>query len=185
MINRQPKKYNFFFLDRDGVINENKFVNNVEDFKFLPQSLQALRILEDMGKTVFIATNQGGIEAGYLTKETLDQIHRVMLEEIAEHGGKIKRIYYCPSIDDECYHRKPNPGMIIEALDTHNMRHYCESECCFIGDHLTDWQAAIAAGIDPIAVKSGRYWHQEAYKFLNEHEIPVHDSLYQAVLVHT
>jgi len=185
MIDKHLKKYNIFFLDRDGVINENRFVNTPEEFEFLPRSLEALRMLKNMRKTVFIATNQGGIEAGYLTEETLQAIHDQMLGEIIKTGGKIREVYHCPHLDTECECRKPKPGMIFKALETYNLRHTAESECCFIGDHLTDWQAAIAAGIDPIAVKSSRHWDQEAYRFMNKHKIPFHYSLYQAVLAHT
>ena len=178
------KTYNIFFLDRDGVINANKFVNTVEDFEFLPKSLEAFQLLKKHRKPTFIATNQGGIEAGYLTEETLQEIHDTMRGEILKTNGYIHEIYYCPHLDTECECRKPKPGMIIKALEQYNLRHCAESECCFIGDHITDWQAAVAAGIDPIAVKSDRYWDQDAYRFMNEHKIPLYDNLYEAVFNH-
>ena len=177
------KKYDIFFLDRDGVISENRFVNSPEDFEFLPKSLEALRILRDTRTTVFIATNQGGIEAGYINEETLQNIHNNILDEITKTGGHIKEIFHCPHLDTKCECRKPKPGMIIKALKKYNLQEN-RSKCCFIGDHLTDWQAAIAAGIDPIAVQSPRYWDKEAYRFINEHKIPFHYNLYQAVLSH-
>lgn len=175
------KEFKFFFLDRDGVINTNGFVNAPSDFEFIPRSIDALRFLNEFEKRVFVATNQGGIESGYLTEQTLYAIHACMEEQIHAGGGNISKIYHCPHFSTPCECRKPKPGMLIEALNTFNLRHAAESECCFIGDWITDWQAAIAAGIHPIAVQSGRAYDKDALLFIREHEIPVYADLYEAV----
>ena len=61
------KHYNYFFLDRDGVINTNGFVNTPDEFEFIDGSLEALKKLFQFGCQSFVITNQGGLEAGYLT----------------------------------------------------------------------------------------------------------------------
>ena len=153
--------FNYVFLDRDGVINTNTFVNMHSDFEFLPKSLDALRELHELSKMVFIATNQGGIEAGHLTEETLQSIHYGMEHYIQNSGGFIEKIYYCPHLKVPCECRKPKPGMLLQGISDYNLQD-AKSEICFIGDWQTDWEAAIAAGIQPIAVASGRPWGEGA-----------------------
>lgn len=47
------------FLDRDGVINEDKgYVYRWEDFKFIPGTINALRHLKELGYALVIVTNQ-------------------------------------------------------------------------------------------------------------------------------
>ena len=173
------REYNFYFLDRDGVINTNGFVNSVDDFQFLPQSLEALKLLKEMDKKVFVITNQGGIEAGYLTEGDLFDIHAHMMGEVIAHGGWIENIYYCPHLNDH-YDRKPNPGMINRCLTEYNLQN-AKDECCFIGDWHTDWQAALIAGIQPIAVSCGRKWGKEQIEFIKKNGIPNYFSLFDAV----
>ena len=178
------KRYTYFFLDRDGVINTDGFVNTPDDFEFLPQSLDALRILKGLANLTFIATNQGGIEAGYLTEETLLEIHEGMKGEIIRTGGWINAIYHCPHLKAECDCRKPKPGMLLQGLKDHNIQD-AKDACCFIGDWHTDWQAALSAGIQPIAVSSGRQWGYEQVDFIKTHGIPNYFTLHDAVLALT
>ena len=173
------RKFDYWFLDRDGVINTNAFVNTPDDFQFLPQSLDAFRLLNDLGKKTFIATNQGGIEAGYLTEKTLHEIHGEMTLAVEAKRGRIDKIYYCPHLKTECDCRKPKPGMLLQGISEYNLQ---KDACCFIGDWQTDWEAAIAAGIQPIAVASGRKWESEQCEFIIEHGIPMYPTLYDAVL---
>ena len=177
----QHRTFNFFFLDRDGVINTNAFVNTPRDFEFLPKSLDALQRLNELGKKVCIATNQGGVEAGHITRETLREIHMKMCASVMEAGGRIDKIYYCPHLKTECECRKPKPGMLLQGLKDFNLQD-AKDKCCFVGDWQTDWQAAIAAGIQPIAVTSGREWESEQGEFIIEHGIPAYPTLYDAVL---
>ena len=128
----QPRTFDYWFLDRDGVINTNAFVNTPRDFEFLPKSLDALRRLNELGKKVFIATNQGGIEAGFLTWETLREIHVRMKLAIMEEGGRIDNIYYCPHLKTECECRKPKPGMLLQGLKDFNLQD-AKDKCCFVG----------------------------------------------------
>ena len=118
----QPKKYRNFFLDRDGVINTNDFVNTPNDLQFIEKSILGIRILAEQNAQVFVITNQGGIEAGHLTKKDLHDIHVDMTQVIAKRGGRIDKIYYCPHLKAQCECRKPKPGMILEAISKYNLQ---------------------------------------------------------------
>ena len=173
--------YKYFFLDRDGVINTNAFVNTPDDFQFIGGSREALQILTDSECRVFVITNQGGIEAGYLTEATLHEIHAHMLASVEAIGGRIDAIEYCPHLKHPCTCRKPQPGLILKTIAEYNL-HDALDECCFIGDYLTDWQAALSAGIQPIAVATGRAKAPESVAFLKENGIPLYENLLAAVI---
>ena len=175
------RKFDFWFLDRDGVINTNAFVNTPSELEFLPQVFDAFQLLNQRAKGICIATNQGGIEAGYLTEQTLHEIHEGMTLAIEANRGRIDKIYYCPHLKTECECRKPKPGMLLQGLKDHNIQD-AKDACCFIGDWHTDWQAALSAGIQPIAVSSGRKWGYEQVDFIKTHGIPNYFTLYGAVL---
>ena len=177
----QHKTFDFWFLDRDGVINTNAFVNTPNELEFLPQVFDAFQLLNQRAKGIYITTNQGGIEAGYLTEETLHEIHRDMTLAVEANRGRIDKIYYCPHLKTECECRKPKPGMLLQGLKDFNL-HTAKDACCFVGDWQTDWQAAIAAGIQPIAVSSGRKWTYEQVGFIKAHGIPNYFTLHDAVL---
>lgn len=156
------------FLDRDGVINENRsdYVKSWSEFRFLPGSREAIARLTQAGHHIIVCTNQAGVARGSISIETVHEIHRRMVVAISEMGGKIEKVYFCPHAkDDECTCRKPRPGMLLKArdeldLDMHN--------AVFIGDSISDVQAGLAAGIHSILVLSGlgleqfRAHHHEA-----------------------
>jgi histidinol-phosphate phosphatase family protein len=86
------------FLDRDGVINKKLegYVTSYDEFEFLPDVLNALRFASQIFGRVVVVTNQQCIGKEIITKDQLYEIHEKMLEEIADAGGKIDRVYFCP-----------------------------------------------------------------------------------------
>jgi D-glycero-D-manno-heptose 1,7-bisphosphate phosphatase len=133
-----------FFLDRDGVINDNskKHVNKPEDFIIYKGVKEALQKAQASGFELFVVTNQGGIEMGHLTHEELDEIHKKMIKELKPYCT-IKEIKYCPDFNKKSSCRKPNPGMILELKDKYDIN---LSNSWMIGDRDSDIEAGIAAG---------------------------------------
>lgn len=106
------------FLDRDGVINKElvgDYIKSWNEFHFTEGSLEAIAALSKLFDRIFIVTNQAGIGKGLMTLETLEEIHTNMLQAITTAGGRIDRIYFCPSTDNKHINRKPNPGMALQA----------------------------------------------------------------------
>jgi len=106
------------FLDRDGVINVEtvgNYVTNWEEFIFHEGVLEALRNLSQIFGNIVVVTNQRGVGKGIMAMETLHEIHRNMLFEVTENGGKIDKVYACTAVTDEDHNRKPNPGMGHQA----------------------------------------------------------------------
>lgn len=106
------------FLDRDGVINEEKlgeYVLHWEYFIFSSGVLESFKKLSGVFGRVIIVTNQKGVGKGLMTQEALDTIHYEMQREVNIAGGRIDRIYACTDLDDESPMRKPNHGMALQA----------------------------------------------------------------------
>lgn len=146
----------FVLLDRDGVINEDRpeSVRSRNTFVVLPNVPEAIALLNQKGYAVVVVTNQACVGRGELSREELDAIHRLMIDEVGRAGGRIERIYVCPHIDeDHCDCRKPKTGLIDQARQDYGFQ---SAETWIVGDDLRDIQAAQAAGCRPALVRTGK-----------------------------
>ncbi|MGE3268783.1 MAG: D-glycero-alpha-D-manno-heptose-1,7-bisphosphate 7-phosphatase [Chloroflexota bacterium] len=144
------------FLDRDGVINENRpdHVKSWSEFRFLPGAPGAVARLTRSHVPVFVITNQAIINRRVVPVEVVEDVHRRMRNEIEAYGGHVVDIAYCPHRPDEgCICRKPQPGMILNLAAKYQLD---LREAVVIGDFLTDIEAGQAAGCRTIMVQSGR-----------------------------
>ena len=142
-------------LDRDGVINRDsaQYIKSVAEWHPLPGSLEAIAQLTAAGFRIAVISNQSGIGRGLFSEATLAAIHGRMLAAVAAAGGSIAGVFFCPHRPDAgCACRKPKPGMLLQAAEAFG----CElAGVPFIGDKLSDVQAAQAVGARPILVGSG------------------------------
>ena len=100
------------FLDRDGVINldSEDFIKSPTEWQPIPNSLEAIALLNQAGFKVVVVTNQSGIGRGLFTVETLNTMHAKMRRLTAEKGGEIAGIYYCPHTPEaQCACRRSPP----------------------------------------------------------------------------
>jgi len=82
------------FLDRDGVINREKYKDYVysrEEFSFYHGVPQAIASLSAQFGLVLVTTNQRGIGKGLMSEADLEDIHAYMNQEIQAAGGRIDR----------------------------------------------------------------------------------------------
>lgn len=144
------------FLDRDGVINENRadHVTRWDDFVPVPGALGGVRALSGLGLPIFVVTNQAIVGRGVITAEALDALHTRMCKLIADHGGRVSGVYVCPHRpEDNCNCRKPRPDLFVRAAHEHGLD---LGQSYFIGDALTDVAAGQAAGCTTVVVRTGR-----------------------------
>jgi histidinol-phosphate phosphatase family protein len=144
------------FLDRDGVINEDRvdYIKSWEEFRFIKGVRQALKQINKAGITVIVITNQSVIGRGIITETELSVIHDRMLKEVKKSGGRILKIYYCPHHpDDHCRCRKPRIGLLKKAAKELDLD---LTKCVFIGDSLKDIQAGKRAGCRTVLVQTGQ-----------------------------
>ena len=141
------------FLDRDGVINEEKlgeYVLHWDHFIFSTGVLDAFKKLSDTFGRVIIVTNQKGVGKGLMTQAALDTIHLEMQREVEIVGGRIDQIYFCTDLDDASPNRKPNHGMASQALNDFPGIDFSKS--IMVGNKLSDMNFGRRAGMFTVFV---------------------------------
>jgi D-glycero-D-manno-heptose 1,7-bisphosphate phosphatase len=149
------------FLDRDGVLIENRenYVRTWEEVEIFEQAVEACRRLIAAGFTLVVITNQAVVGRGHLPKEYVLELNQRILDRFGQLGAPIPLSYICTHRPDEgCECRKPRPGNILKAAREH---HLDLSRSFFVGDAMTDLEAAEAAGVEGILVRTGRGRTQE------------------------
>jgi len=147
------KLSNAVFIDRDGVINEDRgYVHRIEDFVFLPGAISGLKIFQEMDYKIVIVTNQAGIARGMYTERDFERLTDHMHKILAANNVMVSGVYHCPHHPDGiiehltsiCNCRKPRPGMLLEAAKNLGLK--LESSV-LIGDKCSDIEAGINAGV--------------------------------------
>ena len=144
------------FLDRDGVINQERkdYVKNLDEFKILDKISDAINIIKSHGYLVIIITNQSAINRKLLSVETLNKIHEKLQSYLKKYSSSFDGVYFCPHTPSEnCKCRKPKPGLIILAAIDFDIN---LSQSYMIGNSETDVQAARNAGCNGILLKKNQ-----------------------------
>jgi|GEM_PF-179384 len=143
------------FLDRDGVINYNRqdYVKSRREFILIPGAAEGIIKLNKEGIPVVVITNQSCVGRGIITIEQLNDIHEYMKELLAERGGRVDAIYYCPDTpfqESDC--RKPKEGMLLKAAEDLGID---LKGSWMIGDSETDIEAGRRAGCRTYQIHEG------------------------------
>jgi D-glycero-D-manno-heptose 1,7-bisphosphate phosphatase len=162
MLTNMSGKAKAAFIDRDGVINEERnYVHRIEDFVLLPGVAEGLKLLSDAGYRLIVVTNQAGIARGYYDQAAMELLHRHLRELLARRDVKLDAIYFCPhhpqgcvaGLAIECDCRKPAPGMLLQAARDFDID---LAASVLIGDKLSDVLAGKQAGVGrAVIVESG------------------------------
>ncbi len=144
-------------IDRDGVINEeveDGYVESPAELNIYPRALEAFALFKKHGYTCVVITNQSVVARGRITLAQLDEIHQYMIDTVKTKGGEIAGIFAClDHPDSPTARRKPNPGMLLEALEQYGAD---AAGTAMIGDAITDMQAAHSAGCMRYLVNTGK-----------------------------
>lgn len=143
------------FLDRDGtLIIDYGYVHQISQVELLPGVPESLIRLQGLGFELIVVSNQSGIGRGFFTSREVDEVNRYLQYLLSEYGVTITDFYYCPhSPAEKCICRKPKPGLLLKALKEHQID---PTHSYFVGDKLTDAEAALAAGIRPVFLTSNQ-----------------------------
>jgi D-glycero-D-manno-heptose 1,7-bisphosphate phosphatase len=148
------------FLDRDGtLIREVNYLCRVEQVEILPGVAEALRRLRRAGYSLVMITNQSAVARGYLSENSLHEIHHVIEARLEHEGASLDAIYYCPHHPTEgigalriaCECRKPKTGMIDRAVAELGLDPMLS---IVVGDQLSDMELASAVGARGILLDS-------------------------------
>ena len=138
------------FLDRDGVINENRidYVKNTNELKIFDFVGSAITELKSMGFLVVVVTNQSAINRGLTTEKLVNEIHDENQKYLKNYETVIDRFYFCPHKPNEkCNCRKPRPGLLEKAILEIGIE---PNKSWMIGDNDSDIIAGIEVGCQTI-----------------------------------
>lgn len=145
------------FLDRDGVLIENKtdYVRDWSQVKIFPEAIHTLSNEALKTYKIVIVTNQSAVGRGLISLDTAHDINHRLIQLIHHHGGRVDGVYLCPhKPDDDCVCRKPKPGLLLQAAADLSVD---LARSWMIGDAWTDVQAGQAAGVrQSILLRTGR-----------------------------
>jgi D-glycero-D-manno-heptose 1,7-bisphosphate phosphatase len=122
-------------------------------YRPFPWTSKAVRRINDSGFKAVLITNQSGVERGYFTAATVDEVHALLQNSLSATDASLDAIYYCPHRPETgCDCRKPKPGLLLRAgrdlkIDLPNS--------FMIGDRYIDVEAGRAAGVRSILLRTG------------------------------
>lgn len=146
-------KHPAIFLDRDGtMIDDAGYIKHASEVKFYPFTFKALDLLQEHF-LLFIITNQSGIAKELITEKEVADVNRYILNTLKEQGIVIYDVFICPhKKEDNCECKKPKTYFIEKARQLYNID---LSKSYIIGDHPSDVQCGINAGITPVYLLTG------------------------------
>lgn len=173
--NRKPKTQKAVFIDRDGtLIEEVNFLHKVEELRFFPFTVEAIRLLKENNFLVVVVTNQSGIGRKIFDEAAMHEIHDKIQADLTD---ELNGFYFCPHLPDEgCACRKPNLGMIKAACADFliDLEH-----SWMIGDKAIDIQTGFNAKIKTALVLTG--YGQKTVENLERKPDVIAENLLEAV----
>jgi len=136
------------FFDRDGVINyDNGYTYKIKDFKFKPNVIKALKIIQRRGYYIFLVTNQAGIAKGKFTIKEFFNLQMYIKKHLSKKNIFINDLRYCPYHPDaiikkfkkNSQYRKPG-NLMIESIFKN--WYVDRNKSLMIGDMIKDKKAA-------------------------------------------
>jgi D-glycero-D-manno-heptose 1,7-bisphosphate phosphatase len=142
------------FMDRDGTVSEEVgYMYHAGLYKPFQWTGPAVRKINESGYKAILITNQAGVERGYFPESTVHEVHDILNAELGRWSAHLDGIYFCPHRPEtECDCRKPKPGMILRASRELNIE---LGDSYMIGDRYVDVEAAHAAGVKSVLLRSG------------------------------
>src|SRR3990167_3445614 len=133
------------FLDRDGTLIEHiPYLTDPNKVTLLPGVGEAIRRAREQGFLAILITNQSAIARGLLTERQLHKLHKRLCQLLNREKADLDGIFFCPHHPvDNCSCRKPKPGMILNAAQSHKVN---IQNSFMIGHEWKDVEAGQSAG---------------------------------------
>ncbi len=139
------------FFDRDGVLIEAPV--NKQKKPLSVKKVDEVKICEGVEEIckkyrhdfyLIMITNQPDLQRKKNTKKNIENINLFIKKKL-----NLNDIFVCYSDDEECFYRKPNPGMLIDAKKKYNIEF---NNSYFIGDRWRDIDAGKKIGCKTIFI---------------------------------
>lgn len=142
------------FIDRDGILNKVVIRDGVvgsprhiSEFEMIATAGDMVRAARDLGYLTVVVTNQPDIGRKKMGVAELVRMHDAVSRELSPDF-----INVCTSCDDGDFRRKPNPGMLLEAMEAFAIN---PAGSFLLGDGEKDMLAGERAGVQTILLKTG------------------------------
>ena len=161
-------------LDRDGTLHRDKeYLIRFEDFEPLPGIEEALRMLQDKGFRLFVASNQSGVARGFFSEQDVTALNLKIQEYFRSHGVEIEDWVFCPhhaqgtvpAYTKDCECRKPKPGLLLDLAKRHDLDLI---NSYMVGDNIRDAEAGIAAGATGVLIRTNSHGSLDKHMRLKE-----------------
>lgn len=143
------------FLDRDGTLNvkapEGEYIGSAGALALLPGAASAVATLNRHAIRTVLISNQRGVARGMMTEQDVVATNTRLEELLATEGAHLDAIYFCPHETGECGCRKPQPGLILQAVGDHPDIDL--SNAALIGD--ADSDVALGESLGLITIRLG------------------------------
>jgi D-glycero-D-manno-heptose 1,7-bisphosphate phosphatase len=123
--------------------------------EFIPESLEAIRIMRLKGYKVCIFFNEPLITEGSITTDDVDRTNQKMMEVFGQAGiFSIDGLLYSTSSFKEDIYSMPNNGMLKKAEREFRLKF---RGGYFAGDKIHDLKVADSVGARPILIRTGNF----------------------------
>ena len=157
------------FLDRDGVINEIVFHEDVEvldspfnirQVRIIKGAFEAIATFNQLGYKVLLTTNQPGAAKGKMSLARIKEVNQHIVDMASKSEAHIDHVYCCahhpvgtpegdPALIKPCKCRKPATGLLSAGIDEYKI----DINLSFmVGDSISDIQAGKAIGLKTVLV---------------------------------
>jgi histidinol-phosphate phosphatase family protein len=140
------------FLDYDEtLVKDTGYVKSPYTVQPLPGVIKALKMLQDAGYQLIIISNQSTIGRGISSVESVTAMLEVFNKVCEAFHIEPLDFFYCPHTpEDNCYCRKPEATMILQALrENPRLDH---RKCFMVGDRHSDLQAGENAMVPSVLI---------------------------------
>lgn len=163
------------FLDRDGTLNYDiDYLHEPAKLRLTPGCAEAFARARALGYRFYLFTNQSGVGRGYFTLEDVHACNARLMELVGMGDDLFDDICIATERPDEPSHyRKPSPLFIQERIAADGLD---PQACYMLGDRQSDWEAGVRAGVNPVALRSGKAFDDFADSYIKSSNVAVFDT---------
>ena len=140
------------FIDRDGtlIVQPPDEIVTMHTLRLQPGVVPALKALRDVGYSLVMVTNQGGLGSETFPESEFRQVQDFLLDLLASQGAAFDAVFVCPHrAEAGCQCRKPRTGLVDAFI---RERPIDLSRSYVIGDRDADMELACNLGLEGIRV---------------------------------
>lgn len=165
-----------WFLDRDGTLNfDTHHVHDPDEVALIPGVRAGLARARELGYRLYLISNQSGVGRGYFTMDDVWACNRRLVELLGLGEDVFAGVCVAPDHPDQPGpYRKPSPRFLLEMIARDGLD---PTQCYMLGDRPSDWECGLNAGVQAVALTTGKPVTPDIQAFLDLRGVPLFDSI--------